>query len=66
MKLRPDLLDESSPEGLEVIQLTTEELPSSHIYMESQIFTPDSKQLVMHRSAHAHGSDKNDPEHRYV
>jgi hypothetical protein len=66
MKLRPDLLDANSPDGLEVIQLTTEEVPSSHIYMEAQIFTPDSKQLVMHRSAHAHGSDKNDLEHRYI
>ncbi|MDP6115055.1 MAG: hypothetical protein QGG53_24600 [Planctomycetota bacterium] len=66
MKLRSDLLDENSPERLEVIQLTTEDVPSSHIYMEAQIFTPDSKRLVVHRSAHAHGSDKNDPEHRYL
>lgn len=34
--------------------------------MEAQIFTPDSKRFVLHRSAHAHGSDKNDPEHRYL
>ena len=42
MKLRPDLLDERSPKGIEVIQLTTEaDVPSSHLYMEAQVFTPD-------------------------
>ena len=67
MKPRPDLLTDASPEGLEVVQLTTEEaVPSSHLYMEAQIFTPDSKRLVLHRSAHAHGSDKDDPEHQYL
>jgi len=67
VKLRPDLLDKDSPPGLEVIQLTTEEdVPSSHLYMEAQIFTPDSKRFVLHRSAHAHGSDQHDPEHRYL
>jgi hypothetical protein len=66
MKLRPDLLTEGSPAGLEVVQLTTEAIPSSHVYMEAQIFTPDSRRLVVHRSAHAHGSDKEDPEHRYL
>jgi len=66
MKLCPDLLDEHAPQGVEVIQLTTEDVPSSHVYMEAQIFTPDSKRFVLHRSAHAHGSDKHDPEHRYL
>jgi len=36
------------------------------VYMEAQVFTPDSKHLILHRSAHAHGSDKDDPEHRYL
>jgi hypothetical protein len=64
---RPDLLDSKSPKTLEVFQLTTEAgVPASHIYMEAQIFTPDSKRFLLHRSAHAHGSDKNDPEHRYL
>ena len=63
---RPDLIDEKSPAGLEVFQLTAEALPSSHIYMEAQIFTPDSQRLVLHRSAHPHGSDPRDPEHRYL
>lgn len=67
MKLRPDLLSPCSPKGIEVIQLTTEsEVPSSHIYMEAQIFTPDSKRFLLHRSAHAHGSDPRDPQHRYL
>src|SRR5512139_162191 len=42
VKYRPDLLDSNSPKGLEVIQLTTDtEVPSAHVYMESQIFTMD-------------------------
>ena len=66
MKLRPDLLDERSPGGLEVIQLTTEpEVPSSHLYMEAQIFTPDSKRFVLHRSTTAHGGSQHDPKHQY-
>jgi hypothetical protein len=67
MRMRPDLLDEDSPEGIEVVQLTTEtDVPSSHIYMEAQIFTPDSRRFVLHRSAHPHGSAQHDPEHRYL
>jgi hypothetical protein len=67
MKPRPDLLDERSPEGLEVFQLTTEaDVPSSHLYMEAQVFTPDSKRLVVHRSATAHGGGQSDPKHQYL
>ncbi len=66
MRERADLLHTDSPNGLEVFQLTTEDLPSSHIYMEAQIFTPDSRRLVVHRSAHPHGSDPKDPKHRYL
>ena len=66
MRERPDLVTEASPEGLEVFQLTTEELPGSHIYMEAQIFTPDSSRFILHRSAHAHGSDPHDPEHGFL
>jgi len=66
-KLRPDLLDEKSPPGIEVVQLTTEtNVPASHIYMEAQIFAPDSKRFVLHRSATAHGSSQNDPQHQYL
>lgn len=64
---RPDLLAADSPAGLEVFQITTEpDVPSSHIYMEAQIFTPDSKRFVLHRSSHSHGSDAHDPQHRYL
>jgi len=64
---RPDLLDAQSPPGIEVFQLTAEaNTPSCHIYMEAQIFTPDSRRLILHRSAHAHGSRRDDPEHRFL
>jgi hypothetical protein len=64
---RPDLLDATSPRDLEIVQITTDrEVPSSHVYMEAQIFTPDSKRLVLHRSATAHGGDKNDPRHQFL
>jgi hypothetical protein len=67
MRLRPDLLDERSPKGIEIIQLTTEaDVPSSHLYMEAQVFTPDSKRLVLHRSASAHGGSQSDPKHQYL
>ena len=66
MRNRPDLLDEKSPKGIEVVQLTADDVPSSHVYMEAQVFTPDSRRLVLHRSAHAHGSDQHDAEHRYL
>jgi hypothetical protein len=42
------------------------EVPYSHIYMESQIFTPDSKRFVLHRSGLPHGADKKDPRHQFV
>lgn len=64
---RPDLLDKESPSGIEVIQLTTEpDVPSSHLYMEAQVFSPDSKRFVLHRSATAHGGSKSDPNHQYL
>lgn len=63
---RPDLRSPAGPAGLEVYQLTAEALPSSHIYMEAQIFTPDATRFLLHRSAHPHGSDPRDPEHRYL
>jgi len=67
VKDRLDLLDERSPQALEVIQLTTEpDVPSSHLYMEAQTFTMDSKRFVLHRSAGAHGGSKSDPQHQYL
>lgn len=65
MKMRPDLVPDG--ETLEVIQLTVEsDVPSSHVYMEAQIFTPDSKRLILHRSATPHGSDPKDPAHQFL
>lgn len=66
VKIRQDLLDHKSPKGTEIFQLTSGDVPYSHIYMEAQIFTPDSKRFILHRSAHPHGSDKNDPRHQYL
>jgi hypothetical protein len=66
MELRPDMLDDRSPDGIEVVQLTDEDVPSSDVYMEAQGFTLDSERFILHRSAHAHGSDKSDPQHRYL
>ena len=66
-KLRPDLLSEKSPPGLEVYQLTTEpDVPSSHLYMEAQVFSPDSRRFILHRSATAHGGSQRDPKHQYL
>ncbi len=67
MLLRPDLLSPTSPKSLSVVQLTTDpETPACHVYMEAQIFAPDSQRFVLHRSAFAHGGSKDDPEHRYL
>lgn len=66
MILRNDLRAEGAPDYLEVLQLTTGALPSSHLYMEAQVFTPDSTRFVLHESATAHGADRNDPHHRYL
>ncbi|GAF72227.1 unnamed protein product, partial [marine sediment metagenome] len=67
MQERNDLLDAASAPGLEVVQLTEEDVPSCHIYMEAQVCTPDSRYLVLHRAADAHGRTRwNNPEHRYM
>ena len=50
MKPRPDLLTKDAPNGVEVFQLTEEAIPSCHVYMEAQVFTPDSNRFVLHRS----------------
>ncbi len=66
-RIRPDLLDKTTPAGVEVIQITTDpELGGSHIYMEAQIFTADSRHFVLQCSGHAHGSDRKDPRHRFL
>ncbi len=47
---RKDLPDENSPKGLQVVQITTDPAIESHnVYMESHVFTPDSKRFVFIR-----------------
>jgi len=66
MRLRNDLLSPDAPKGMELVQLTTGLMPSSHVYMEAQVFAPDSARFVLHESATAHSGDKTDPRHRYL
>jgi len=55
-----------APTGLRVFQINDDPaLPASHVYMEAQVFTPDSRHMVLHWPAHPHGCDRTDPKHRY-
>ncbi len=74
---RNDLLPEGAPAGMEIFQLTAGPLPGAHIYMEAQIFTPDSTRFLLHEYAGAHGRAHGyvygaggpmlrDPRHRYL
>ncbi|HRU07538.1 MAG TPA: hypothetical protein P5137_17380, partial [Candidatus Brocadiia bacterium] len=66
MKPRPDLADARTMPGVEVFQLTEGPLPNSHVYMEAQVFAPDSKRFVLHGGAYAHGYDHRDPKRKYL
>ena len=66
MKPRPDLLPSGASSGIEVFQLTDDPASVGHIYMEAQIFTPDSKRLVLRRAAFSHDGDRYNPKHRLV
>ena len=47
---RPDLLDENSPKGLRVVQISSNiNVMNHHVYMESHVFTPDSRRFVFNR-----------------
>ncbi len=47
---RSDILDEHSPEGLRIVQITTNpKITNHHLYPDSYMFTPDSKRFVFHR-----------------
>ncbi|MCK5845671.1 MAG: hypothetical protein KAG97_13240, partial [Victivallales bacterium] len=67
-EIRSDLLPKGVFGDLEIIQLTSGETPCSHVYMEAQIFTPDSKRFILHESALPHypGVSDRDPLHRYM
>ena len=59
---RNSISDVPNGSGIEVVQLTTEsDVPGSHLYMEAQVFTSDSRRFVLHRSATAHGGDRPSP-----
>lgn len=67
MKLRNDLLDEKSPEGLDVYQLTEDPtLPGAHVYMESAIYTPDGRRMVLEMDGQAHYYRPHHDEHAYM
>ncbi len=63
---RNDLLPKGADKALEVFQLTTDDIPSAHVYMEAQIFTPDSKRFIYRRASHAHDGFRYDPEFRFM
>ena len=65
MTPRPDMVAPEAPDGVEVLQLTQGSRPACHLYMEAQVFAPDSSWLLVHESATAHGGHKDDPEHQY-
>jgi len=47
---RPDFIQERSPDGLRVVQITTSaDHASSYIYPEAPIFSPDSRRFVYQR-----------------
>lgn len=67
MKIRPDLWDETSAKGIEIVQLTADQdVSGSHIYMEAQIFSPDSESLILQRSTSSHGRNQFDIKHQYL
>ncbi|HPO08289.1 MAG TPA: hypothetical protein PLZ55_06440 [bacterium] len=63
---RPDLLPDNADPQLQVFQLTTESIPCAHVYMEAQIFTPDSKRFIYRRSAAAHDGYRHNPDYRLM
>lgn len=67
MKCRKDLLNENSPAGLTVWQLSDDEnRNSSHVYMESAVFTPDSRCMVFELSGQAHFYYPHHADHAFV
>ena len=61
---RQDLLTPESPEGLRLVQITTNpDANNSHIYMEAHIFTPDSRRFVYQRFRNFDPGDHNKTAH---
>ena len=47
---RADMVCDESPKGLRVVQITSDDrFSNNHIYMESHVFTPDSRRFVFQR-----------------
>ncbi len=67
MKVREDLVSKDSPAGLVVTQLTDGQIPCSHIYMEAQVFSPDSSKIILRKGVVSpHGIPYDDPNHQYL
>ena len=66
LKPRPDLLPKGADSALAIHQITNDNTPSGHVYMEAQIFTPDSQRFVYRRAAFSHDGDRYNPEHRMM
>jgi len=61
------MLDQRSPEGLRVLQLTHDPaVPCAHVYMEAEIFSPDSRLFLYERNGNAHDPFPDDPRHAYM
>lgn len=63
---RPDMLPGTDNSASAVFQLMDDDVACAHIYMEAQVFTPDSQRLILRRAAFSHGGDRYSPEHRFV
>ena len=64
---RADLLDDRSPEGLEILQITGDAAtPACHISMEAQVFTPDSRYFILHRGVGVQSYDHKVPGHQML
>ena len=67
MKVRPDLVPETERDNLEVIQLTDKSIPLITLSIwKRRSSRPIHSGLILHRSAHPHGSDPQDPEHQFL
>ena len=55
------------PGNVKLFRVTDDlSIPACHVYMEAQIFSPDSSFFIFHQSAHPHGSVPTNPLHRYL
>lgn len=63
---RPEFLDQQSPPELELFEIQFDgELPACHVSMEAQVFTPDSRFLLLHYGAGVQSFNRNTPGRGY-